>query len=346
MARRMVILTEGHSNPHTAKTGCSIIRYQREEVVAVLDSTEAGKTAAALFGVGDDLPVVARLADAPDADTLVIGIAPPGGNIPATWRAAVLEAIDRGMTIVSGLHDFLSDDAEFADAAQRSGATLQDVRKTSFRKIARREGLRDDCFRVYTIGHDCSIGKMVAAIEVTRSLQRRGFSAKFIATGQTGIMIEGDGLPMDAIVSDFVSGAAESLVLEHQDREFVVVEGQGSLVHPSYSAVTLGILHGVFPHAMVLCFEVGRTEVTGLEPLAIPPLTDIRRLAEAMAGIWRPCPVVAIAMNSRRVDAEQAEQVRQQIEQEMGLPVADVFRHGPDTIVDAIVQSRDAFHAG
>ncbi|MDA0658732.1 MAG: DUF1611 domain-containing protein [Planctomycetota bacterium] len=345
MARRAVILTEGHTNPHTAKTASCVIRYQPDDVVALLDSTQAGSTSQQLLGVGGDLPVVSKLADAPQADTLLIGIAPPGGNIPPAWRATILEAIRRGMNVASGLHDFLQDDPEFSAAARASGSQLHDVRRSSFRKVSRRQGLTDKCFRVHTVGHDCSVGKMVAGVELTRALEARGHDAKFIATGQTGIMIEGDGLPIDALVSDFVAGAAESMVKENQHREFVVVEGQGSLVHPSYSGVTLSLLHGCFPHVMILVYEVGRTHVTGLDNVPIPPLKTIREMFETMGGIWRPCPVVGVAMNSRRVTVAEADEERKRVSKELNLPVCDVFRHGSDELINAILSARDKFNA-
>ena len=279
LSRRTIILTEGHSDPHTAKTACSVIRYRSEEVVAVLDSTESGKHSGEVLGVGET-PIVSALSAASDANTLLIGIAPPGGKIPDAWRAIVLEAISRGMNVVS--------------------------------------------------------------IEIADGFRRRGVKAKFVATGQTGIMVEGDGLPIDCITADFISGAAEKLVLEHQHHDLLCIEGQGSLVHPSYSAVTLGLLHGCFPHAMVLCYEVLRDRVTGIPHMPIPPLAKIKQLNEVMAGFERPCPTVAISMNSRRVDVEQAEVERRRVADEFGLPVCDVFRDGPETLVDAVESYRDS----
>lgn len=333
--RRIVILTEGHSNPHTAKTACSVIRYRPEEVVAVLDSEHTGKRTGEALGVGD-APFIARLDEAHDANTLLIGIAPPGGRIPDAWRAVVLDAIARGMNVVSGLHDFLSDDTQFASAAEQAGVQLVDVRKNHEKTIARRVGLNDDCFRLLTVGHDCSVGKMVTSIEICESLKRRGRDAKFVATGQTGILVEGDGLPIDCIVADFISGAAEKLVLQNQHHEILCIEGQGSLVHPSYSSVTLGLLHGSFPHALILCYEVGREAVTGVPHMPIPPLAKIRELNEIMAGFERPTPTVAIAINSRLISAAEAEDERRRIEDQFQLPACDVFRHGPDALTDAV----------
>ncbi len=339
MPRQIICLTEGHTNPHTAKTASCLIRYRPEEVVAVLDSAHRGGDIHALLGVGRGLPIIGSLSEAPaGANTLVIGIAPPGGKIPQPWRAIILEAIERGMEVVSGLHDFLSDDAEFAAAATRQNVRLFDVRKNSEKSIARRVGVSSDCLRVHTVGHDCSIGKMCVAVEVTNGLKKRGYDAKFLATGQTGIMVEGDGLPIDCIVADFVAGAAEKLVLQNQHHQIVVVEGQGSLVHPSYSGVTLGLLHGAQPQALLLCYEMGRERVTGVESMTIPPLAEIKRLNEMLANVMCHSEVIGIGVNSRRVTPEQLEAERSQREAEFNLPVCDVYRDGPERLVEAVIE--------
>jgi uncharacterized NAD-dependent epimerase/dehydratase family protein len=337
MSRRIIILTQGHTEPHAGKTAASVIRYRGQEVVALLDATQVGKVSGDLLGVGQ-VPIVASLDDAPEADTLLLGIAPPGGKIPAPWRAIVLDAISRRkMDVISGLHDFVSDDPEFSAAAKSAGISIQDVRKNTEKTIARRQRLRPDCLRVHTVGHDCSIGKMVVSIEITNGLKARGLDAKFIATGQTGIMVEGDGLPIDCVVADFVSGAAEKLILENQHHEIVLVEGQGSLVHPSYSSVTLGLLHGCAPHALVLCYEIGRDRVTGVESVVIPPLAEIKRLYEVMSNVHQPCQIIGIGINSRRVSAAEAAAERERVKAEFGLPACDVFRDGPDELVDAVI---------
>src|SRR4030095_2855185 len=202
------------------------------------------------------------------------------------------------------------DDPQFAAAAKASVVTIYDVRKNSEKTIARRKGLRPDCLRVHAVGHDCSIGKMVVSIEVTNGLKKRGHDAKFIATGQTGIMVEGDGLPIDCIVADFVSGAAEKLGLEHQHHELLVVEGQGSLVHPSYSGVTLSLLHGCAPQALIMCYEVGRERVTGVESVVIPPLKEIIKIYELLSNVHQPCKIIGIGINSRRLSKAEAARER------------------------------------
>ena len=246
--RRMIILTDGYRDPHTAKTAICVIRYRPEEVVAVLDRQGAGRTAGDWLGVGGRIPVVAALADAPEANALLIGIAPPGGKIPPHWRPILLEAIHRRMTVISGLHEFLADDRRVGPRpppARR--AELVDLRRNDEHDVANRQGIRAGCLRIHTIGNDCSCGKMVAAVEVARGLVRAGVDAAFVATGQTGILVAGSGCPIDRVIADFVSGAAEKLVLANQHHEVIVVEGQGSLFHPRYSCVTLGLLHGLMP---------------------------------------------------------------------------------------------------
>jgi uncharacterized NAD-dependent epimerase/dehydratase family protein len=334
--RRIVVLTEGHSDPVTGKTASCVLRYRGDEVVAVLDSTRAGGTADDLFGVGGGIPVVASLAAAGPADDLVIGIAPSGGRVPQSWRPVILEALARGMRVTSGLHDFLGDDPEFAAAARAHGAEIRDLRRNSERDVAGCHGFREECLRILTIGQDSSLGKMVAALELARGLGRRGIDAKFVATGQTGILIEGDGCPIDRVVSDFVNGAVEKLVLANQHREVLVVEGQASITHPRYSGVSLGLLHGCRPHAMVLVYEAGRTHHMGMEHVPLPTLEQVVRAYEHMAEFVGGGKVIAVALNSRRLSAAEADLERERTRSALGLPVADPIRHGCDELLDAI----------
>jgi uncharacterized NAD-dependent epimerase/dehydratase family protein len=334
--RKMLLLTAGYSNPRTAKTASGLLRYCPDECVGVYDPSLAGKPVEPYLGSGAGFHFVDSLDSVPEANMLVIGIAPPGGKVPAEWKPVLLQAIDRGMDLLSGLHDFLCDDPELVLAAKAKGTRLIDIRKNDFRDIARRQGLRDDCYRLHTVGQDCSLGKMVVSLEVARGLTRRGRDAQFVATGQTGIMVAGSGLPLDSIVADFVNGAAERLVLDHQHHDIVVVEGQGSLVHPSYSGVTLGLLHGCMPHALIFCFEAGRTVVGGLEAVTLPPLKKISELFEVMGSIYQPCKTIAVAMNGSKVSPDAARDIARQVEVEFQLPVVDVFRDGPNRLLDAV----------
>ncbi len=335
---RIVLLTDGAKSALEAKTASCLLRYRLQDVVAVYDRTRTGQTAQQALGVGGDVPVITQLSEAPEANTLVVGIAPSGGRVPEAWRPILLEAIDRGMRIVSGLHDFLGNDSELAAAAARKGTEIFDVRRNNERDVASAQGLRDDCLRLLTVGQDCSIGKMVTALEITRALQGQGVDAKFVATGQTGIMVEGDGCPIDCVVSDFVNGAVEKLVLANQHHEVLMVEGQATISHPRYSCVSTGLLHGAMPHGMIMVYEVGRQTVHGMDHVPLTPLPQLIEAYESLARLRMPSRVIALAMNSRLVSAEQAEIERERIRSELGLPVADPFRHGCDEFVAAIRQ--------
>jgi uncharacterized NAD-dependent epimerase/dehydratase family protein len=337
LPRRLVILTEGRTNPVTAKTAACVIRYGHDEVVALLDSTQAGKTSQELLGIGGAIPVVKSLDEAASANTLLIGIATTGGKIPPDWRAIILQAIRREWDVISGLHDFLCDDPEFATAAAERGVRLVDVRKNDERDVATGTDFREGCLRIETVGQDCSCGKMIVSVEVARELARRGHDAKFIATGQTGILIEGDGCPVDRVISDFLNGAVEKQVLANQHHGILVIEGQGFIAHPRYSPVTLGLLHGARPHGLILCYEAARPHVMGMPGEPLMPLAKLRDLYETIGSAVFPTRVIGVGMNSRLLSAEDAEREREQVRAELGVPVCDVFRHGAGDLVDAVL---------
>ena len=238
------------------------------------------------------------------------------------------------------MHDFLSDDKELAAAARKQGVRLVDVRKNDEHDVARREGIRDDCLRIQTVGNDCSLGKMVVTIEIARQLQRRGHDAKFVATGQTGIMIEGDGCPIDCVVGDFINGAAERLVLANQHHDILLIEGQGSLAHPEYSSVTLGLLHGSMPQGLIMCYEAGRKTVHGMGHLPVMPFTELIPLYESVANLMHPAKVIGVAISGRLLSEQEAAAERERVRAQLGLPVCDVFRHGPEELVEAILRLR------
>ena len=288
---------------------------------------------------------MASLDDVPEANTLLIGIAPAGGKIPTEWRRVLSAAIERGMRIVSGLHEFLTDDPEFQQLASQHHATLVDVRKNNERDVATGDGLRDDCLRVLTVGQDCSVGKMVTSLEIANALKRMGHDAKFVATGQTGIMIEGDGCPVDCVVSDFLNGAVEKLIKVNQHHDLLLVEGQGSLSHPRYSPVTLGLLHGARPQGMILCYEAGRTAVHGMPEVPLLPLGQLKSAYEQMARMYSPSQFVGIAVNTSRLTAEAAEEEARRVEAELGLPACDVIRDGADRLATAVLELRQSLFA-
>ena len=337
--RRIVLLTDGYSTPFLGKTAISLLRYRPDDIVGVLDQGEVGKMAPQLFGTGDGIPVVATV-DNLDADALFVGIAPPGGKLPGQWRSIIIDALQRGIDVVSGLHDFLSLDVEFTNVAKKYGSKLIDVRQNNERETAQRVTFREGCTRIQTVGQDCSVGKMVAALEVQRALIQRDIDSRFVATGQTGIMISGAGVPIDCVVSDFVNGAAERLVQRNEHHEVLLIEGQGSISHPRFSAVTLGLLHGCAPNGLIYCYEVGRTMVKGLDNVPLWPHDKMMKSYEINAALRHPSRIIGIAMNSRNVSASEAADERVRMTDEFGLPVCDVYRDGPSELADAILNLR------
>lgn len=309
-------------------------------MVAVIDREQAGRDAFDLFQVGKGVPVVADLSQFPDADAIYLGIATPGGKIPDQWRPTIRQAIQMGMDVVSGLHIFLVEDPEYVSLAQVSGCQLVDVRRNSYKSTAKCRQFRDGCVRIHSVGHDCSVGKMVASVEIEKELISRGLDAKFVATGQTGIMISGAGAPIDCVVSDFVNGAAEDLVVDNEQHDYVLVEGQGSISHPAFSAVTAGLLHGCAPQGLIFCYEAGRTQVKGLKEIAIAPLERQIAALEAMANLRHPCRVIGICINTRTLTPEQADQEVAMAEARFQLPACDVYRHGAGKLADACQKLR------
>ncbi|QDT09950.1 DUF1611 domain-containing protein [Planctomycetes bacterium K23_9] len=337
--KRIVLLTDGYSTPFLAKTAISLLRYRGDDIAAVLDKEHAGQTAQQLLGYGESIPVVDSL-DQIDADALFIGIAPPGGKLPAQWKPIVMEALRLGMDVVSGLHDFLCNDESFVVAAHERGAKLIDVRRNNENETAKAVDFRRECLRIHAVGNDCSLGKMVTTLEIQKGLQERGCDAGFAATGQTGIMICGSGIPIDCVVSDFVNGATERLVLAHQDHDYLLIEGQGSISHPAYSAVTAGLLHGCAPDGLIFCYESGRENVKGFDHRVIPEMERIYSAYEIMSNLRHPCKIIGMAANTRHLTEEAALAEMQEMESRFGVPVCDVYRFGCDKLVDAAIQLR------
>jgi len=336
--KSITLLTQGQSNPFVAKTAISMLRYRTDDIVAVLDDQVAATTAGELFGFDNDTPVVKQLPKTDESDSLYIGIAPPGGKLPPDWRPIILSAIERKMDIVSGLHDFLTGDAEYVSAAVRAGVELIDVRKNDFASIASGQPFRNGCLRILSVGQDCSVGKMVATLEINQGLLDRGLDSAFLASGQTGIMIKGNGIPVDCVVSDFVNGAAENLVREHEQHDFVLVEGQGSISHPAYSAVTLGLMHGSRPDGMVFVYEAGRKQVKGLHNIDLPTIAQQMECYSTIANIQSLSQFIGFAVNTRNLTPADAKIEVDRIEQEFSLPACDVYRDGPNKLVDACIE--------
>jgi uncharacterized NAD-dependent epimerase/dehydratase family protein len=336
--KRYLILAEGYSqDPHYGKTMYGVLRYRREDVVAILDTKCAGETQ-------DGVPIVATVNDALcfNPTTALVGVVTQGGQFPADWRALLVSCAQKGLDIENGLHVRLSDYPDVVEAAEKHGVELIDLRRPPADvTTATGANLAVPATIVLSVGTDCAIGKMTMVLELDLEARRRGLESVFVPTGQTGIAIAGWGIAVDAVVSDFVAGAAERLVVEGHERggELLWVEGQGSILHPVYSGVTLGLYHGSVPHLLVLCHEVGRTEVEGAGggPHPLPPLSEWVELHERMSLPVRPAKVACIALNTRFVSEDEARAAIAAAEEETGLPADDPVRFGAAKLVDAVL---------
>jgi uncharacterized NAD-dependent epimerase/dehydratase family protein len=266
-----------------------------------------------------------------------------GGALPREWRWQLLAAISAGLDIISGLHFFLSDDEELRAAAAQHGVTIWDVRRPPDKnRVAQFIPHRPGSHTILMVGSDCATGKMTAALELDREAQKRGLNSAFVATGQTGIMISGTGLPVDRIISDFVAGMVEEMVLDFtNDHDWVFVEGQGALNHPGYSPVTLGLIHGSMPDAMIFSHKAGETTIEGYENCPLPPLARLIQINEDTLS-WvrpgRPGKVVGLALMTMHLSEQEALAALQQAEDETGLPATDVLRFGTGKLMDALTK--------
>ena len=351
-SRRLVILAEAQFGPHSAKTAYGVIRYGRDDVVAVLDSTRAGQNVSAYLP-GHDIPIVGTLSEAlagePPPDALLIGIAPTGGRLPAEWRRVILDAIAAGLDVLSGLHTFLGDDPEFAAAAAAGGTAIVDYRRPPDRLETAVGRPHEPGKRVIlTVATDCAIGKMSVALELRRAALAAGDRASFVPTGQTGMMIEGWGVAVDRVISDFAQGTVEWLIEQGETLgDWVLVEGQGSLDHPAYSSVTLALIHGATPHAMIMVHKPGLTghDFDHLPGASFPiaPLSPFIELHEKVAGLVAPSAVVGVALNTSLVpDDGEAQRIIEDTARQTGLPTADPVRFGADAFWLAVRDRVDA----
>ena len=334
--KRYVILAEGYSgDAHYGKTTRGILRYSPHPTVAVLDSTRAGET---MGGA----PVVGTLDEALalGPTTAVVGVATQGGRFPPAWRALLRQSIEAGLDVESGLHEFLGDDAELSELAREHGVELHDLRRPpDDLNVPTGANLEVDAKIVLTVGSDCAIGKKTVAVELDREARSRGLEPVFCPTGQTGIAIAGWGIAVDAVVADFLAGAAERIVVEGAERggHLLFVEGQGSLVHPLYSGVTLGLMHGAAPHAFVLCHHARATEIEGCPGHMIPPLPELIDLHERASLPARRARVVALALNTVHLDEEGARQAIADAAAETGLTTDDPVRFGAARLLDSVL---------
>ena len=275
-------------------------------------------------------------AKAAGAKTLVIGVANRGGVIGQSWKKVLVQALEEGFDLASGLHNLLRDEEDLAAVARATGRTLHDVRVPSVRyPIA--NGVRRRGKRMLAVGTDCSVGKMYTAMAMEKEMQARGMKATFRATGQTGILITGDGVPLDAVIADFMAGSIEWLTPDNDADHWDLIEGQGSLFHLSYSGVTMALIHGGQPDALILSHEPTRRHLRGLPDHPVPSLEALRDLALQVARLANPaCAVVGVSVNTHGMNAAAAEIYCAEVEGEMGLPTVDPMRHGAGRLVDAL----------
>jgi uncharacterized NAD-dependent epimerase/dehydratase family protein len=341
---RFLVLAEGQFGPLTSKTANSCIRYTPERVVGVIDSRRAGRTAQSVLGFGGDIPVVATVAEGlrlgPTA--LLIGVAPQGGKLPDEWRAMVLASIDAGLDVWSGLHTFIGEDPEFAGRAAQRKVAIHDLRRApADTPVAMGRVRKVDATVILTVGTDCNIGKMTSALQLRDGLRARNREVRFAGTGQTGILIEGWGTAVDAVIADFIAGAAERLVLDaSHGADIVLVEGQGSIIHPGYSGVTVGLMHGSLPNAMVMCAQPSRLHIGNNPWIKIPPLPEMIRMHEMLLQHLRPAPVIAVSLNTYDLSLRAARTAIERTRKQTGLPATDPVRFDSEPLVEAI----DAFH--
>ncbi len=343
----LVILSEGCFGVQQSKTATGVIRYGQWPVTAVMDSQFSGKTVTDVIPDQPPIPIVSRLSEAlalsPKPKALLIGTAPMGGGLPDSYYQVVKEALEAGLHIISGLHIFLNEIPELVDLAQAKGLRLWDVRQPPSDNVVTRQLPRPAGTRVITmVGSDCSVGKMYTALELNKTLTDRGEASQFVATGQTGIMITGHGVPLDRAIGDFMAGyverAIDESIQQHQPK-WVIVEGQGSLLHPAYSGVTMALIHGSAPDALILCHNPKLKGIRNFESVPIPPLSTLVNIYESAAGWIKPAKVLGISLNTSSFTEAQAKALVQEYEDETGLPVTDPVRFGMGVLADRVIQA-------
>jgi uncharacterized NAD-dependent epimerase/dehydratase family protein len=323
-----------------AKTAHGVIRYGDDEVVAVIDPSSAGRRVREVLPyLESDTPIVASVAEAlafsPTA--LLIGTAPKGGGLPPQWRGAVREGISARLEIVSGLHEMLDEDREFRVAARAAGTTIWDVREPPEVPLFSGDVYAVEAPVLLTVGNDCAVGKMTVSLELVRAANAAGRKARFVPTGQTGVLIAGWGICVDRVISDFAAGAAEQLVLyaAHEGADLIVVEGQGAINHPAYAAVTLALMTGCAPDGLVLVWDPRRRRI---EPYPTPTLTYGESIAihERLLATLKPAHVVGIALNTHGLAEDEARAEIARAREETGLPADDLVRFGAEDFFAAI----------
>ncbi len=329
---------EGAFAENTGKLGIGVLRYSENEVVCLIDSQSVGRTLKEVSNLDLSIPIVDSVGEARDlgADVLILGIAPPGGQIPVAWFPHLKEAIHQGMSLVNGLHQRLSSEFDCAFPGQ----FIWDVRVEPEGLTVGAGRARLLCNRrVLMVGSDMSVGKMTAGLELWKVARARGIKAEFVATGQTGMIIMGSGIPLDAIKLDYATGAVEREVCKYEDSELVIIEGQGSLIHPGSSA-TLPLMRGSCPTHLVFCHRPGMTNLPRIPWVQVPPLKSFFKLVEDLGSAFGNFPVARVyglCLNTGHLAEDQAIKAISEYENELKLPVCDPVRSRPEALLDAIM---------
>lgn len=338
---KIIVYAQDSFGSEYAKTGIGFIRYGLAETVAVVDRKLSGKKVSQIVSGLPDIPIFDSIQSAKavckSADVLMIGIAPAGGKLPEDWIPDLKDAISFKLNIINGLHDFLINCPEIKLLAEKNKVFIWDVRRTNSQfPIANARLLDYPTTIVLTVGTDAAIGKMTVALELTKSAQKNGKNAKFIATGQTGMMISGAGVPIDAIIGDFMAGAIEEEIIKtvKENCEYAFVEGQGSILHPSWSGVTLALFHGSLPHKLILCHKPGREFLKNTK-VRIKSLNQFINVYENIALPLRPAKVVGIALNTYGLSENDANLLIKRAEEETGLPTDDPVKFTGDKLLKA-----------
>jgi uncharacterized NAD-dependent epimerase/dehydratase family protein len=340
---RLALYVQGGFGSGKAKTAEGILRYGTHSIAAVVDKSNRGRDLQAVAGIANTAPIVESVADAAQlkANTLVIGTTNFGGTLDSAARKAIIEALNLKLDIVNGMHEFLNDDAQIARLAKEKGCRLLDVRRPpADLPLASGKCLQMSAHRSLTVGTDASIGKMTTSMALLAECKARNLRANFIATGQTGIMIAGQGICIDAVLGDFMAGAVEQMVLAvESESDFILVEGQGAIAHPGFSGVTLALIHGCCPQTMVLCHQFTRKTMKNL-PYPVPTLLESISAYEHMASLLGPSKVVAISLDTRGLSDREARLALQEASELTSLPTNDPVRFGVANILDAIIAHR------
>jgi uncharacterized NAD-dependent epimerase/dehydratase family protein len=337
--RVAILLHEGITGQQ-GKTGLAMARFSQLPIVAIVDHQTAGQSFPALTGIPKEIPIVATVSDALayQPDVLVVGIAPSGGRLPEAWLAEVRQAIDLGWSIANGLHTPLATLPELPPL--RQGQWIWDIRQEPLGlKVGSGQARSLACRRILTVGTDMSVGKMSASLAMHHVAQQQGLQSHFLGTGQGGILIAGDGIPLDAIRVDFAAGAVEQLVMRHGEADILHVEGQGSLLNPA-STATLPLLRGSQPTHLILVHRAGQTHIRNFPDFAIPRLPlviDLYETVAAAGGTFRAAKVAGIALNTAHLREDEARQAIAQAQAETGLPCTDVVRFGAAPLLAAVL---------